>query len=186
MRRIAILSVVALALFSGISVSPALAQDSLSCNAQENSEICITEFNITQNVIKRGSNVEGVLEVKNIGNATGEAVILVATDRPDAMTKYQEYKQFSLDAGQTREIPLAFTTGESSLGEHRVNVLVLDEDSNHLYDATGYSQSVIIKKDPLTLSEIAEFIQTTRALWVLVTGVLTFLAFLIGKGGSRR
>lgn len=169
-----------------ITPTTGLAQDATSCDGQNNAEICITEFSISENVVQRGERVNGVLQIKNMGNATGEATIVVAITQPDSPPNYYQIRRVSLDAGQSKEIPIPFETEDSTLGEHQVNLLALDEDENHLYDATGYSRAVVIQEDPLTLGEIAEFIRTTRAAIFIILALISVLAFLAGRRSGRR
>lgn len=88
---------------------------------------------------------------------------------------------YVVNAGQSKEIPLPITAKSDTLGDHQVNVMILDEDANHLFDATGFSQTVTVRDDPLTLDEVAEIIQTTDAAVGVVAVVFTVGGFLYGR-----
>jgi hypothetical protein len=179
---------IVLCLILTLTITPTtgLAQDATSCDGQNNAEICITEFSISENIVQRGERVNGVLHIENMGTATGEATIVIAITQPDSPPNYYQIRRVSLDAEQSKEIPIPFTTEDSTLGEHQVNLLVLDEDENHLYDATGYSRAVVIQEDPLTLGEIAEFIRTSRAAIVIIGALISAIAFLAGRRSGGR
>ena len=187
MRRFARYTVFCLLVVLAFMPATALAQDSPSCKEQDSTEICITAFSISKSVVQQGKDVTGVLRIENVGNSTGEVVVVVAITQPDGPPKYHQIRRIRLASGQSKEIPLGFTTEDSTLGERQLGVLLLDSDGDHLYDATGYSQATVVKENPLTLGEVAEFIKTSRAaLWIVISVVLPVGGYLLGSRRSSR
>ena len=187
MRRFVRCTVFCLVVVLAFMSATALAQDSPSCKEQDGTEICITAFSILDSVVQQGNDVTGVLRIENVGNSTGEVVVVVAITQPDGPPKYHQIRRITFASGQSKEIPLGFTTEDSNLGEHQMGVLLLDSNGDHLYDATGYSQATVVKENPLTLREIAEFIKTSRAaLWIVIAVVLPVGGYLLGGRRSGR
>lgn len=174
-----------------LAVTPATVQgqqpqEAVSCNEQEGVEICVKQFSIAENVVTKGDDVTGVVNIENVGNTSGEVGVVIAVSNPDGSTTYHHLTRSSLSANQTREIPLSFSSGDSTPGEHRMNVLLLDAEDDHMYDATGYSQATVIEEGSLTLGGLRTLIVTSSsALWIVVAVVLPLAGYLLGNRQFR-
>jgi hypothetical protein len=187
MRSPALFVLVSILVLLAFAPGPAHAANGTACSAETESSVCISEFSVSESVVERGGDVSGLVRIHNADNETTEAVVVVATSQPEEPAQYRQIRSTELSANQSQEIPLAFSSEESPLGEHQINVLVLDGDGTTLYDATGYSEAVMITEDPMSTDDLTAFITTFQSLlWILVGFIVpSVLYFLRDEGGWR-
>lgn len=127
----------------------AAAQDELNCEAIQGTEICIESVDLSKNTVEEGNNAQLILAVKNIGNETGDAEVLLGIHQPAGHYTFQHAETISnVEPGESQPvtIPLRFYK-DQPVGVHEINVMLFDDSQQHLYDASGYYHKVTVTKD---------------------------------------
>lgn len=144
------LLIMSLFLVSAIS-SLAGAQAEIQCNPIENVEICIKEVNVSDTTVYPGERTKITLTARNVGNETGDAVVLLGIHQPEGGYDYYKIEEIhNLKPGEAQMLTIPLPWGEPA-GVHELNFMLFDQSQQHLYDATGYYQKVVVEKKPFDL-----------------------------------
>lgn len=169
-----------LILLSSFAVVSVSAQTELRCNSVQDTEVCIEEMSLSKTTVNPGEKLTIDVTLRNVGNETADATILLGIKQPEGGFDYyraEEVRNLEADQQQTISIPVRMEKGEP-VGVHEVNVMVFDDSQEHLYDASGYYQKIIVEKgeplDPVkAYKELGEIAQATLALISLAILLLT-------------
>jgi len=142
-----------LLIFALASPAIASAQPQVQCNSIQDTEICINDISLSESTVTNGDSIRVNIELTNYGNNTGDAVILMGTHQPEGGHTYSLLKE--VDNLEPREDkPLSLTLpveNNGPAGVHEMNFMVFDTSQEHLYDATGYSTTLIINEDSINI-----------------------------------
>lgn len=157
-----------------------LGADGKECNPKSNTDFCIEDVSISDQQVTQGEEVVFTVTVENVGNETGDAVILLGIQQPEGGYTYAKAKTVhDLSSGETQEVDIPTTTENSGpAGPHDINVMLFDTPQQHLYDATGYYHTVVINEDSLDVFKwIAGLNNFARAL----VAIAAIAGALVGK-----
>lgn len=182
MRRV-IISICVIVVLVGGSASVVSAT---GCEGYEEAEICINSVDVPTSTIHEGEILDGTVVIENHGNSSGSFSLLVAIDRPEDQTSIYAIEEGTLSPGEIREVPMLLKAEDGQLGERRINVMVKSSNGLHLYDATGYSNTVTILEDQLSLEDISNVLQSVHSLVVLLMILLGYGGYRIGKSRGRK
>jgi hypothetical protein len=151
-----------------------------SCNANGELEFCIDSFETNKNTITKGNVAEGVVNVKNTGNKSGDVVIIIGLQDSEDTYKYHRVGVLhDIQPRETEQYEFQLQARDTTAtGEHRANVRLMNPSENHLYDSTGYTTSVYIEEESVSIGWI---IDKFNRITVGFSALLTVIAFLIGK-----
>jgi len=133
--------------------SVAGAQSQPDCNSLQESEICIVSVDISDRELTQGGSVTLNIELKQVGNQTGDAVIVMGTRQPSGGYTYGLLKKVgNVESGSTKTLKLTLPVeSKGKPGVHALNFMVFDESQTHMYDSTGYTNTIVIEEDSLNL-----------------------------------
>ena len=143
-----------------VSVVPtvSVAQPEVHCDPIQETEICIQDSSLSKTTIDAGNYTQLTLTVRNVGNQTGDAAVLVGIRQPDG--RYDHYRVEEIDnleANDTQSVSIPIPFGEPA-GVHELNVMVFDQAEQHLYDSTGYYQKIIVEQSSSSIDPVGWFI----------------------------
>lgn len=163
----------------GVSLANVAAAEP-NCDNKDNLNFCIDSFETNKNSVTKGDITEGKVVIKNIGNESGDAVIIIGLESPDGDYKYHRVGEINdIRPGETQPYEFQLSARDSStVGEHRINVRIMDPAEKHLYDATGYTSSIYIKEDSISIGWL---INKFNRVTVGVSALITILAFIVGR-----
>lgn len=147
MKATSILVVVVILLSIGTAPLTS-AQEDVSCDPIQDVEICITEFT-TPETLTEGETAQLSLRVQNVGNETGDTAVILSVKQPEGgFTYYLAEEINNLESGESKEVslPIRFNADEP-IGLHEVNVMLLDNSQEHLYDSTGFYNKIIVEEN---------------------------------------
>ena len=133
------------------------AQSEAECNPIQETEICIQEVNLSKTTVEAGNRTIMSLSVQNVGNQTGDAIVLLGIRQPEGGYEYhraEEIHNLESDGTQTVSIPLPF---DDPVGVHELNVMVFDQSEQHLYDSSGYYQKVTVEQSNSSFDPVGWF-----------------------------
>ena len=178
--RNALLFAVLLVFFILITPSGTAVAEEHQCNPKGELDFCIKQFETNKNTVTKGNVVEGTVDITNTGNKSGSVVIMIGMKYSENEYAYHRLGVLhDLKPGETQSYEFQLEAREdSSVGEHRMNVRIMDLPEKHLYDATGYTSSTYLEKDPLTVSEILE---NFNSFSVGLSALIGIIAYFLGK-----
>ena len=154
--------------------------DGSMCNSKAEMNFCIQEFETNKDTVSKGEVIQGEVTIVNTGNKTGNVVIIIGLE--DSQGRYSYYRAgvlHDLESAETQSYEFQLGAREdSTVGEHRINVRLMDMPEKHLYDSTGYSSSIYLEEDSLSLGWIIE--QFNRVT-VGVSALIGVIAYFIGR-----
>lgn len=173
-----------LALLLILSVSPAIAgaQSDAQCDPVQGVEICINNVSLSETTVTDGSSVTLNIQLVNAGNETGDAVILMGTHQPEGGYTYGVLKEVhNLKPGETKDLSLTLPVqNDGPSGVHEVNFMIFDPGQEHLYDATGYSTTLVIEENSVNLIQWLKGLHYTIQISIVVVPLLLgFLGWLL-------
>lgn len=166
---------VAFLLIVTVSSASGLGLAKPQCNPNQGVEICIKDVVISKDTANPGDIIDIKITVGNVGNETGDAVILLGINQPQGGFDYAKAEEIhDLGAGKTRTIPVPFRIEEGEpVGVHELNIMLFDRPQQHLYDATGYYQKVVVEKEPF------KPVEWFKRLGIVARAILAIIALFI-------
>ena len=173
-----------LALLLIISISPVVvgAQSEAQCDPIQEVEICIEDVSLSQTTTTDGDSLTLNIHLVNVGNVTGDAVVLMGTHQPEGGYTYGILTEVhNLKHGETKDLSLTLPVqNDGPPGVHEVNYMIFDPGQEHLYDATGYSTTLVIEEESINLIQWLKGLHYTIQIALVVGPVLlSFLAWLL-------
>lgn len=177
-KNVSFLISVILITFLGMA-GPVTANEQM-CDPKGELNFCIDGFETNKDTVTKGNVVEGEVRITNVGNESGSVVIIVGLENSeDEYSYYRVGVLHNLASGETQSYEFQLKAREdSTIGEHRINVRLMDMPENHLYDSTGYTSSIYLEKDPISLGWIVE---QFNSFTVGLSALIGILAYLFGK-----
>jgi hypothetical protein len=150
------------------------------CNSKAELNFCIEGFETNKDTVIKGDVVEGEVSITNVGNKSGSVVIIVGLENSEDSYSYHRVGVLhDLTSGETHSYEFQLEAREdSTIGEHRINVRLMDMPEKHLYDSTGYTSSIYLEKDPISLGWI---IEQFNSFTVGLSALIGILAYLFGR-----
>lgn len=151
-----------------------------TCSPKGQLNFCIDEFQTNRDVVTKGNVVEGEVTVTNIGNKSGSVVVLIGLRASTGEFTYHRAGVIhDLAPGESQPYEFQLVAQEdSTLGEHKMNIRIFDTPEKHLYDSTGYTSSIYLKDDPITIDEILE---NFNRFSVGLSAAVGLVAYFLGK-----
>lgn len=172
------------ALLLVLSISPAVvgAQSETKCSPIQGVEICIENVSLSDSTVTNEDSLKLTIELVNEGNETGDAVIILGTHQPEGEYTYDVLKEVhNLRPGETKELSLTLPVQNDGYpGVHEMNFMIFDTGQEHLYDATGYSTTLVIEEDSIDLIKWLRGLHYTIQIGVVAGPLLlTFIGLLL-------
>lgn len=167
-------------LFIIIGITGQVSGTEHTCNNKGEINFCISSFETNKNTLTEGTVAEGEVEVINTGNKSGDVVIIVGLEDSKSSYTYHRVGDLSdINPGENQQYEFQLEAKDSStLGEHRINVKLMDPAEKHLYDATGYTTSIYIEEQSISIGWL---INKFNKITVGVSALLGILAYFVGK-----
>jgi len=177
--RWGILVVIILLASVGISGASSVQSD-IQCNSVQGTEICIEDASFSESTVVDGETITVTIELTNVGNQTGDAVIIMGTRQPEGGYTYGNLKEVhNLESGEEKTLSLTLPVeNNGQTGVHHMNFLVFDTGQEHLYDATGYSTTIVIEEDSLNLLKWLKGLHYTIQIGLVVVPIVLTLVGL--------
>ena len=127
------------------------AQSQVQCSPIQDTEICINDVSLSESTVSDGDSITINIEVINVGDETGDAAILMGTHQPEGGHTYSLLKEVNnIKSGEIKPLSLTLPVENNGpTGVHELNFMIFDTSQEHLYDATGYSTTLIINEDSI-------------------------------------
>jgi hypothetical protein len=158
----------------------AATQSEVRCDPIQEAEICIEEVSLSDSTVDAGSTIEISLTVRNVGDETGDTTILIGVHQPEGGYDYlraDEIHNIEPGKSQSVSLPILLQKGEP-VGVHEVNIMLFDSSQQHLYDATGYYQKVVVEEDSFNL---LQWLQGLHYSVQILIGLGTLAVLIFGK-----
>jgi hypothetical protein len=167
-------------LFVTLGATGQVVADEHQCNPKGELDFCINEFETNKNTVVKGDVVEGEVSITNTGNESGSTVIIAGLqDSEDSYSYHRLGVLQDIAPGETQSYEFQLEArDDSTVGEHRINVRILDTSEKHLYDSTGYTSSIYLEEDSISLGGIVE---RFNRLTVGLSALIGIVAYLFGK-----
>ena len=165
MRRIVVVTLAIILLFSMSSILPVNAERTEECGPLGGVDICIQDMDASDRSIEEGETTEVIVELENIGDTTGTARVILGVQR-ESQQMYHHVGSKEVSAGDS--VILTEPLRAETPGLPQINVLVMNTDESHLYDATGYDTTI-------TVSESSRDWQGSLTTTHLVVGIIASL-----------
>lgn len=159
----------------------AVTQSQPDCNPFKSIEICIKDVTFSETSIEDGESLTVTVTVQNVGNETGDAVLIVGTEQPNGEYTFGSPRKIEhVEPGEVQEVPFTGPVkNQGPLGKHRLNFMLFDDSQQHLYDATGYYKTLIIEKKSFDINLI-EWLQGLHYTIQITLGIFALLAAFLG------
>ncbi|MGM0590774.1 MAG: hypothetical protein ACQETI_03940 [Halobacteriota archaeon] len=164
------------AVITGISTGA----EPTTCNPKSGVDFCVLNVDSSKNQVEQGETAILTVTIRNVGNETGDVLILLGIEQPEGgYTYWKAADVHDVPPGTSKEIDLPTRMRENGEpGPHYYNIMLLDPPQQHLYDATGYYQTIIATNDSLDVFKwVAGLNNFARAL--IAIGVI--VGALLGK-----
>lgn len=169
----------AIILLASIGTSGASSvQSDVQCNSVQGTEICIEDASFSEGTVVDGETVTVTIELANVGNQTGDAVIIMGTRQPEDGHTYGVLKEVhNLESGEEKTLSLTLPVeNNGQTGVHHMNFFVFDSGQEHLYDATGYSTTIVIEEDSIDFIKWLKGLHYTFQIGLVVVPAVLALA----------
>lgn len=146
--RIGLGIILLLVLISSSTLAAGAAQSQNECNPIQEVEICIESVELSSNVVETDEDLTITVVVKNYGEETGGGYLLFGIEQPTGERNFGSPRTIELvEPGEQREITYAGPVRNGGrLGTHQLNLMLFDTSQQHLFDATGYYETLTIRE----------------------------------------
>lgn len=149
------------------------------CNPLGETDFCIEEVTITDDEIQKGETTVLEVEIVNVGSEVSDVRALYSAHDQDSHVYGRLDDIKKIEAGEKTN----YTTrleGET-LGLKEINVMLLNERETHLYDSTGFENSILVSEQSESNGFLSVF-STIESVIAVVAGLITIGVFLIRRG----
>jgi hypothetical protein len=145
------------------------------CNPLGETDFCIEKVTIADDEIQKGENTVLNVEIVNVGSEVSNVRVLYSAYDEDSHVygKLDDIKK--IEEGESINYTTQFK-GET-LGLKELNVMLLNERETHLYDSTGFENSVLVSQQSESNGLLS--FSTIESVIAVVAGLITIVAFLI-------
>lgn len=147
------------------------AEEQEECNPLGGVDICIQDVDVSDDSIEEDETTEITIELENVGDITGTARIIIGVQRENQQ-QYHYIGSEEVSAGDT--VTVTDPVRAESAGLPEINVLVMNTDESHLYDATGYDTVVTVNE---STRDWRGSLTTTHLVVGTIASVLTIILF---------
>jgi hypothetical protein len=172
-------------IFTGVLLLPVLmggivAGVESSCNPKSGIDFCVVDVDSSKNQVEQGEAAILKVTVRNVGNETSDVSILLGIKQPEGgHTLHKTTDIHDLPPGATKEVdvPVRMLEGGSP-GPHKYNIMLFDPPQQHLYDATGYYQTIISTNDSLDILKLIKGLNNFASALIAIAAIV---GALVGK-----
>lgn len=151
-----------------------------SCNPKSGIDFCIINVDSSTNKVQQGDSAIITTTIRNVGNQTGTAVIILGIQQPEGGYTYAKLTEVNdLEPGASKEIDLPIRMlANGAPGPHRYNVMLFDPPQQYLYDSSGYYQTIVATENTL---DVAKWIQGVNNFARALIAIAVIVGALLGK-----
>ena len=145
------------------------------CNPLGETDFCIEKVTISDDEIQKGETTVLEVEIVNVGSEVSDVRALYSAHDEDSHVYGRLDDIKKIEAGESTN----YTTqleGET-LGLKEINVMLLNERETHLYDSTGFENSVLVYEQSESNGLLS--FSTIESVIAVVAGLITIGAFFI-------
>lgn len=180
--RIALGIILFLVLISSSMLAAGSAQSQNECNPLQGVEVCIESVELSSNLVENDEDLTMTVAVKNYGEETGEGYLLLGVEQPTGERDFGSTREVELiEPGEQREITYAgpVNNGER-LGTHQLNFMLFDSSQQHLFDATGYYETLTIRESN-SGSNFLSWLQGLHYSIKILGAIIPVLLLILGR-----
>ncbi len=116
------------------------------CEADGEKKFCLTEVSLSTESMTAGQSATLDVTVRNEGNATANATVVLNTVDPNNVTQSYNLREQRLEPGE--EVSLSQQLDATTPGMHGMQVLVFGDSIGHRYDASAAKTLSVEEQTP--------------------------------------
>jgi len=167
---VALLGVLALS-FGILGAAGTGAGQATDCQPNEDRQLCIEDFTVSEERIVTGETGEFTITVENNGTATATGRLLLHTSSPENETNVYRFEQLTLEAGEEHTISRKINA--TTPGTHGLRLTLSEPSTQHVFDVSTIKTVEVLAEHPEQLGGPID--RTEIALGALIASLIGIL-----------